>query len=332
MYEASERLGAWPHQIDLITLPAIQKPTGGHRLVGIFAGAYRVWSKARRDLANEWERLHDRDYFASGADRSTADAVWLQAAAAEAEVAAQGTAAAAVLTDLEKFFEYVDHQLLYDRAVRAGLPAPLVRLTLAAYSGPRMIRMKDFIAQEIHADKGIIAGCSLATTFVKAYVIEAYDDFVQQVPGVRFDSYIDDNVISMEGKELHVEKLITRAANIMADIVRERLMCRIAKRKTHVVATKEDLGRRILEQVRGRVGGEQQVTAPSLGIDYTAGIPRKKWRAKSTAAVRLKQGEERRTRLARLSNLMGSRGAAIFATGVLPAITYGAEVRGSMRL
>ncbi len=328
IYETAERLGSWPSQVELITLPTIPKPSGGCRLIGIFAAICRVWSKARRDIASDWELRNDRGYFASGADRCTADTVWLQSAAAEAQLAEEGHVAAAVLLDLEKFFEYIDHDALFDRAVRLGLPEPLVRLALASYAGPRRIRLRDFIAQEVYADRGVVAGCSLASTLIKAYVIEAYDEFVEQAPGIRFDSHVDDNVLSCEGGEIHVQSTVTRAAAIMSGIVRDRLLCKVARRKTHVVTTKEALGARILSEVRASIGGEQAATAPSLGIDYAAGRIRARWRRRSTASTRIKRGLRRRARLSRLRDLMGSRAVSIFATGVLPAMVYGAEVGG----
>jgi hypothetical protein len=166
LYQAMEAAALWPTQVSLVTMPALPKPLGGFRLIGIFAAVYRVWSKARRPEAQAWEDDHDRPYFACGADRGAVDVVWRQAMRAEVAVAADQQAAA-ITSDLKKFYEALDHGLLLERAARHGFPMQIVRLAVAAYRGPRVIRMGSFIARELFADRGVIAGCSLATTLTK---------------------------------------------------------------------------------------------------------------------------------------------------------------------
>jgi hypothetical protein len=245
IYEAAEMLASWPQQITLVTMPALPKPDGGYRLIGIFAAAYRVWARARRPIADKWEAQHDRPYFAAGTNRSAIDAVWRQALRAEAATAEQGATAAAVLTDLEKFFENIDHELLLERAEKHGLPLPLVKLALAAYSGPRMIRMRDFVAEELFADRGIIAGCSLATTLTRVYALDTYDEFVRRCPEVHFDNYIDDNVISAEGPPEKVARVLGQAAVQLHHLVTEQLRCTISRRKAKIVAAGQEVGRKL---------------------------------------------------------------------------------------
>ncbi len=104
LYEAAEALGSWPEQLSLVTMPALQKPGGGYRLIGMFTATYRVWACARRPIADGWEAAHDRPYFAAGSNRSAVDAVWRQSLRAEAATAEAGHTAAAVLTARTVFF------------------------------------------------------------------------------------------------------------------------------------------------------------------------------------------------------------------------------------
>ncbi len=329
LYEAAELIGSWPNQISLITLPALPKPDGGYRLIGIFAAVYRVWARARRPLADEWEARHDRPYFAAGSHRSPVDAVWRQSLRAEAAVAKEGWTAAAVLTDLEKFYEHIDHEELLARATRLDFPEPLARLALAAYGGPRMIRMKNFVAEELYADRGVVAGCSLATTLTKVYTVEAYDHLVRTCPRARFDNFIDDNVVSAEGNKEEVVEILAEATALLSEVVSERLMCRISRRKTRVVAAHEDVGRRLKRLTEGAVGGALAPSAPNLGTDFAAGKARRRHGRGRRAAARLRQGLRRKQRLRRVAGIIGgTQGMKVFVTGTLSAMTFGSEVHG----
>ncbi len=328
LYEAAEALGAWPTQIALLTMPALPKPAGGYRLIGIFAATYRLWSRARRPIADRWEADNERPYLAAGTGRSAVDAVWRQSARAEAALAEEGTTAAAALVDLEKFYEHLDFDLLLDRATRLGLPEPLTRLALAAYSGPRMIRMRDFVAAELWADRGVVAGCSLATTFTRAYTIEAYDGFVARNPAVALDNYIDDNVLSAQGPREHVVRVLRRAAADLDRTVREELLCKVARRKTKIVAADAEVGRRLRDAAEAAIGGELAPSASDLGIDYAAGRRRRGHGAARSAAARLRQGMRRKARLRRITSAIGTSSTKVFTTGIMAGMVYGSEVHG----
>ncbi len=328
IYEAAEALGSWPSQLSLITMPALPKPDGGYRLIGIFTAAYRVWARARRPLADQWESTHDRPYFAAGAHRSPVDAVWRQSLRAEAAMSEEGWTAAAVLTDLDKFYEHIEHDELLERAARLGFPEPLARLALAAYGGPRMIRLKDFVAEEVYADRGVVAGCSLATTLTKVYTLEAYDHLVEQCPEAQFDNYIDDNVISAEGGKDRVVEVLTRATNLLNDLVTGDLHCKISRRKTRIIAAHNDVGARLRNMTERAVGGTLAPSAPNLGTDYAAGKCKRRHGRARKAAARLKQGLRRKGRLRRVAAAVGGSGLKLFTTGTMASMIYGAEVHG----
>ncbi len=328
VYEAAEALGSWPQQITLVAMPALPKPDGGYRFIGIFAASYRVWARARRPIADRWEVEHDRPFFAAGANRSAVDAVWRQSLRAEAATAETGATAAAILTDLEKFFEHVNHDLLLERAAKHGLPVPLVRLAFAAHSGPRMIRLRDFVAEEVYADRGIIAGCSLATTLTRVYSLDAYDDFVERCPNVNFDNFIDDNVISAEGPPESVARDLSHAAVQLHEIVTNQLECKISRRKTKIVAADSGVGLRLQRAAMSLMGGALAPSAPNLGTDYAAGRQRRRHGAARMSAARLRRGLRRRKRLRRVAAAIGPPALKVFVTGTLAVIAYGSEVHG----
>ena len=98
---------------------------------------------------------------------------------------------------------------LQPRAKDLGFPTPLVRLAIAMYTGPRWLYTKEGIANPISPNRGIAAGCSLATTLVKVYYLVALDRLNDEcilaskphLGKCFFDAYIDDFQISSQGTE-----------------------------------------------------------------------------------------------------------------------------------
>ena len=104
----------------LLAMPMLPKASGGFRTIGIFAGAVRLWAKARRGLCGEWEASHDRPYWGAAKDRRPLDPVWRWAISAESTPSSDQ--AAAVMVDVSAFYESLDHAALREAARRHGFP------------------------------------------------------------------------------------------------------------------------------------------------------------------------------------------------------------------
>ena len=85
-FDITEATGVLPIQVRLVIIILLAKPKGGFRSKVLFSSFYRLWCKARRPIAEEWERQHERRFFASGKGRGGVDAVWRQTARAELAV------------------------------------------------------------------------------------------------------------------------------------------------------------------------------------------------------------------------------------------------------
>ena len=64
LMEGVEAMGTWPSQVRLITMPLLSKAKSGHRVIGILLAVQRLWAKARRKAAVDWEQQTFRSYFA----------------------------------------------------------------------------------------------------------------------------------------------------------------------------------------------------------------------------------------------------------------------------
>ena len=116
-----EREGRWPHQVGIVVVVLSPKPDGGFRPIGLLPFLPRVWMRARRDEAKQWEAQYDRPSLYAGSGRGSTVAAWKQAARAE-HAAATGEKYAQVRLDLVKAFERIPYRILLREALRLGYP------------------------------------------------------------------------------------------------------------------------------------------------------------------------------------------------------------------
>ncbi len=323
--EMVELLGAWPAQLDLVLMPLIPKPRGGFRPIGLLPGLYRLWAKARRAEADRWEAKHQRPFFAAVAGVGPMDVVWRQAAKQEAGVS-KGQAAAAVMEDMESFYELLDRERLVSEAEAMGFPGPVVRASLAAYAAPRLLSLKGRLSKETHPRVGIIAGCSLATTYIKIYYIRMYDALRRAIPpSVDIDVYIDDTVLSSEGPPEQVMRDLTTARIKFVELVNGTLKGKIAESKSAVVST----SRAVAAGIRAscNISGPIHSSMVDLGVDYTAAKCRSAIRQGKRHA-RARQAVLRRKRLAIIRAVVGEKAKVIFTAGVGPSSAYDSPIWG----
>ncbi len=327
IWEAMELLGDLPRQLKLVTMPLLAKPQGGYRAIGMMAALYRVWAKARRIEATAWEQAHARSYWSADRGNAPIDTVWRQEARQEAKVS-MGEQAAAIIYDMESFFETIDRTLLLRRARQVGFPEPIVRLCLAAYAGPRMLVLDGALSREVHPTCGIVAGCGMATTMVRIYCITEFDMMLTRLPKTtHFDAHIDDLVITGEALPVQLVRDMTNAERELAGVIEKGLKGKVAEGKAGVVATSLDVAKQIKRNIPLLTGPITRAM-PNLGTDCMAGRAKGRQSRKFKQFVRIKRGQARSPRLRLLSKVIGNRARTIFVTGVCPAMQYGAATRG----
>ncbi len=322
-----EAAGTWPSQSQLAILAMIGKKQSGYRGIGKLPSLYRLWAKARREYAVRWESQHRRPFLAATSGVGPTDAVYRLAMRQEAATA-EGREAVTVLDDLQSFYETIDRCKLMEEGIRLGFPVGILRASLAAYAGPRMMTLEGLTARELYAEQGIIAGCAMATTYVQIFYLHKLDAAAKAMPdNSDFDIYIDDVVTSAEGPRDSVSGTIEAARNILMEALVGDRGCRIAADKTRVVATSAKVAR----QVTKRIGIDHAVAraAPSLGIDITAGG--KRTALGQTGAMRksrMSKGKSRRAKLRKVAKVLGGKVIRIYTAGIAPECNYGAEVWG----
>ncbi len=326
--EACELLGDLPRQCGLVVTPLLEKPKGGYRPVAIYPSLYRIWTKARRAVAEEWESTHRREYFSASGGNGPLDTTWRQAVRQEAAVSGGG-AAASIFWDLEAFFEKVDRARLMQRARESGFPLAVLRLSLAAYSTPRLLSLNGRVSRELWTKTGVGAGCGLACTYVKIYSLAPMDALVPRLPpGVTVDLHVDDFAVSAEaGQESTVLQNIDVAQRLVYDMINDELGATVSIPKAAMVASSLSLAHRI-RAVVGSLAGPIRQSAPNLGVDTAAGRPRGTRAAAPLRRQRLRIAWQRKRRLRVIAEVIGARAKKVYTAGVGPGATFYAAVQG----
>ncbi len=325
--EAIELLGSLPVQISLVTMPLIGKAQGGYRAIGMVAAVLRVWARARRHLADAWEDKHRRSFWSADKGNSPLDTVWRQEVRQEAAVS-DGRQGAALLYDLDSFYETIDRDLLLQRARRTNFPEAIVRVCLALYACPRMLALDGALSREVYPEHGIIAGDTMATTLVKVYCVGALDELCYKLPPtVDLDVHIDDLVLTAEAEPRKLLADLPEAETMLMKMIKEDLRCSVSIAKAGLVATTHKLAAELKKRIP-TVAGPVVSSMPNLGVDCRAAAPRGRTSKSTKKAARLRKGAVRTGRLHRLTKVLGRRVKTIYAVGIAPATYYGTSVQG----
>eukprot|EP00959_Pyramimonas_sp_CCMP1952_P207725 4344950-Pyramimonas_sp.AAC.1 len=127
-----ETSGLLPAQIAVVLMYLNPKVPVGVRPIGVFCAPYRVWAKASRPIANDWEKRNARFYFAAGAG----DTARRQLLRAEGEVARDHTSAN-LIWDFVKYYETLPLGQLQQRCHQHDFPLAVSRVVIAAYASAR---------------------------------------------------------------------------------------------------------------------------------------------------------------------------------------------------
>ncbi len=293
----------------------------------------------RRDEVRRWEAANDRAYMAAGKGRGPQDAVWRQAARAEAAVVSRRQAAT-LLWDLASFFETIRRVPLWHKARRLDFPMVLLKVALNVYE----VSLSGALARPLEADDGVLAGCGFAMALTKVFTIEALDRVVAAVQPQRplpirdydddavtdVDMYVDDLALSVTGDAGDVVDSMEEAAEILRHELVDVLGTEIELSKAAIVTSSAKLSHALKRRL-GKLAGAADVppeAAANLGVDYAAGRPRRCHAASGRRKRRLRRLAAKAKRLARIRQILGKRAATVFTTGPMAEAVYGAAVNG----
>eukprot|EP00972_Heterocapsa_arctica_P081638 12034747-Heterocapsa_arctica.AAC.1 len=169
--------------------------------------------------------------------------------------------------------------------------------------------MDNMVALALSAVNGVIAGCSLATAYVRIYCLRPFD------------------TVGSTGTKHEVQNDIIEGGSFLYKVVVDDLVCKIAMNKPALVGASKTM----LEHIRNRFGalaGSPMISTVNLGVDFSAGRARGSHGKNSKRNTRMRAALLRAKRIRRLKGVHGHRTSRLFTTGVGPAAVYGAVVNG----
>ena len=104
------------------------------------------------------------------------------------------------MTDLWKAYETVLPSLLWREGLAVGFPPTLLVMAIKLYCLPRVIRLCGSHSVPYVSRQGIVAGCSLATSMLRALLFRSLVRIAQEYPRVTLKVVVDD--VSLQWRAL----------------------------------------------------------------------------------------------------------------------------------
>ena len=329
--------GILPPQVAQITMPMLPKKSGGHRLIGLYAGFYRLWARIWVPVVGAWERgWCDLPWMAACRNRCPTDVVFRSEIRAQGAVS-QGSVAGCLSCDIASFYEVISHDILATRARELGFPLAPLRGAIRGYRMARYLVGSGAVAQPLCSFVGIVAGDSFATTLVKCFYRSPFESMLASWRAVgwagsepQLDVYIDD--ITVGSAASSPSGLVADLALAFKDVkavVEQDLGATIHPQKTQVISSSLAATERLMKLCVGRMSARRLDSYCLLGVDLKQGA---RWRSRhgtpTTRVSRMQAAGRRHRRLAIFRRLAGSRAACLFKSGVQSVGGYGVEVTG----
>ncbi len=257
------------------------------------------------------------------------EVVYLQSLRAESGQLQEGQKlhTGAFLWDLSNYYEHLDRQLLWSRAASTEFPLAVAAVALNQYAARRFVGLDSITLDAAFPEKGIAAGCGLATYWIQVYSYEPLHGWQVVHPQVGLSMFIDDLLGETADTQQHkVVGRLAAGAAALHDVIDRELNCTVAQHKSALIASSDPLLAR-LRRAFGRFGGEAKSSAPNLGVDFFAG----RRRAHKKSVLVLRKREDRfLKRVRRLQTLRrsGYDMRELFITGLQSFSHYGSEVVG----
>ena len=265
-----EREGRWPAGFGVVVVVLLPKPDGGYRPIGLIPNTPRIWMRMRmrRPEAKRWETKCDRSYLYAGSGRGSTVAAWKQAARGEL-AAATGKGYAQVLLDLVKAFERIPYRVLVREATGLHYPLRMIRLAIATYRLPRVIRVGTAYSDLVVAIRGIVAGSGLATTEMRIVMIDIVDAALVQHPTITPTLFVDDLSSEKEGDDEQIVKELGGFNDAVTRRIHEDGM-EVSQAKSVVSASSPSLGAAMVTSLRPH-GIKHTLRVKSLGSAWRPG-------------------------------------------------------------
>ena len=302
--------------------PSFRNGKGGERPIGIFPSFVRVISRIiRYKYGRFWLQQNDRPFLYGRKGRSALQCVWRQAAICE-HATYLGKVAIAILIDIIKAFDSVEHSVLFRNALKYNFSFNILRYLLSLYK-TRLIVVQGVATTFVKATRSIVPGDSNADVLMTLAMLSAIDSMVQQIEV--FPAVLADDVQFLAvGTSSECVAIAEQASSILISELEGEAMLAISTSKLMCISNSPSiLGKFARRAPRFREA--KVASGRNLGVDFAAGKP-------ITRAVqkgRLKESKKRAKRLRQVKKA-GGNVKTIVRTNLHACARYGVQVVGML--
>ena len=226
-----------------------------------------------------------------------------------------------------------------------------LRVCLAMYRAVRYLAISPYVSAPVRATISVVAGCGVATTWVKVYTLELFVEAIALIDTCIPASVITNAEIYTDDLQWDVDAptveetatpFVTMAqvdTQVLFDVIQFDIQGDLPYSKAAVVAAapiarRSDIIARAVRRRLGPAGGDAVVAAQSFGIDYVVGglCADRVTKPSIQRSTRYRRGASRAARAAVLKkNLVGAskhKTKRLFTSSVSAVAYCGVEVRG----
>eukprot|EP00959_Pyramimonas_sp_CCMP1952_P351524 7365051-Pyramimonas_sp.AAC.1 len=130
---------------------------------------------------------------------------------------------------------------------------PSLARVFFAFRGGRFLSLGRLLSGPLHVQRGVVAGCSFATTFIRVFGLDAFDS-IPVAPRLELDIYIDDCGLSASGSRSNVIQAIVSGSVALRTAITNMLGCSLALDRVCTVASNHNIGTAVFKRLKSLAG------------------------------------------------------------------------------
>ena len=198
LFQAAEDNGVWPSQALVGRVASLAKSpepdsVAGFRPITVLPHCYRLWSGVRAKALLSAMSSRCPSFLFGNKPHCQASMVWTHLAWAVEESFASDIPLAGIVADIEKAFNHLPREVVFQAAVALGLPFQVLKAWSAAMGGlERRFQIREHLGPAVRSCTGYPEGCAMSCLAMMLLDCLFHRWFEVQFPLCQPVSYVDD--------------------------------------------------------------------------------------------------------------------------------------------
>ena len=127
--------------------------------------------------------------------------------------------ASAIMFDVIKAFESIDHLILFQHARRCNFSLVVLRFLLNLYSMPRTVKVGQIATKIVCASRSVVPGCSFADLMMRLMLMPTMDFVVRQWSSLHVGVVVNDvQILAIGGRAVTQFDMVEAGGFIITDL------------------------------------------------------------------------------------------------------------------